>query len=162
VRIDDSLLAQNRPRHATVLNRFTLRTTVRRSTVADNERPAFELDEAPGFELADSIIWEPGEPSLIRWGTPGTDLVRMVLASEVDSFGSAADVRAAPDPGFLSAGDYRLRENSPAVDFSDSVFGLRDLAGNPRGVDLPGVFDLFGPADVGAFERQPVPIVTSP
>ena len=64
--------------------------------------------------------------------------------------------------GFLTADDYRLREDSPAVDFSDSVAAVRDLAGNLRGVDLPAVFDNFGPTDLGAYERQPLPIVTSP
>jgi hypothetical protein len=71
-------------------------------------------------------------------------------------------VQAVPDPGFVSAGDYRLREDSPAVDFSDSGTAQPDLAGHPRGVDLPGVFDFYGPADLGAYERQRVPIVTSP
>jgi hypothetical protein len=162
VRIDDSLVARNRPLFATVLNLSALRTTVRRCTVADNEAVAFYLYDSLDFELTDSIVWEPGDDVLFRDGAGGTDLVRMVLASEVDSLGPAPDVQAAPDPGFMSDAEYGLREDSPAVDFSDSVTAVRDLAGNPRGVGLPGVFDRFGPTDLGAYERQPVPIVTSP
>ena len=162
VRIDDSLVARNQPAFATVLNRFAPRTIVRRSTVADNDAIAFYLDDSPDFELSESVVWEPGEASLFRGGTSGADLVRMVLASEVDSLGPAPDVQAVADPRFMSSGDYRLREDSPAVDFSDSATVQPDLAGRARGVDLPGVFDLYGPADLGAYERQPVPIVTSP
>jgi hypothetical protein len=162
VRIDDSLVTRNRPLFATVANVSALRTAVRRSTVADNDAFAFFLHDSLELELTDSIVWEPGHDTLVRSGASGTDLVRMVLASEVDSLGPAPDVQAALDPGFLSDSDYRLRENSPAVDFSDSATAVRDLDGNPRGVDLPGVFDHFGPTDLGAFERQPVPIVTSP
>jgi hypothetical protein len=162
VRIDDSLVAKNGPLLATVLNVSAPRTTVRRSTVADNDAFAFFLRDSLDFELTDSIVWEPGHDTLVRAGASGTAFVRMVLASEVDSLGPAPDVQAAADPGFVAADDYQLRENSPAVDFSDTAATVRDLDGNPRGVDLPAVFDNFGPSDLGAYERQPVPIVTSP
>jgi hypothetical protein len=142
--------------------RVALRTIVRRSTVADNDVVAFYLYDSQDFDLADSVVWEPGDLSLFRDGTSGANLVRMVLASEVDSLGPAPDVQAMLDPGFVSASDYRLREDSPAVDFSDSATAQPDLAGKARGIDLPVVFHFYGPADLGAYERQPVPIVTSP
>ncbi|QOJ13240.1 MAG: hypothetical protein HRU75_00700 [Planctomycetia bacterium] len=68
--------------------------------------------------------------------------------------------------------DFRLQMNSPCLDYASSLLLPRDTAdtdgdgdtnemtpwdraGNPRAVDLPGVFNTFqSPVDLGAFETQ--------
>jgi hypothetical protein len=60
------------------------------------------------------------------------------------------------DPHFVSlAGDYRLRENSPAIDRAPATAqDSGDLDLQPRSVDIAGVIDQPGPRDLGAYEYQ--------
>ena len=165
VRVDDSLIAENRPRFAIVLNSRLARTTIRRSTIANHGVWPLYLDDSGDLELVDSIVWEPDTTTLFRTGASGADLVRMVLAWEVESLGGPSPhVQATTNPGFVSLLDYRLRPDSPAVDFSDTTANVADLAGQARGVDLPEVIGGFGPLDLGAYELQNFRdgIVTSP
>jgi hypothetical protein len=50
-------------------------------------------------------------------------------------------------------GDYHLAPNSPGVDYAPTQNGS-DLDGNPRDVELAQVPNLYGPRDIGAYERQ--------
>lgn len=61
------------------------------------------------------------------------------------------------DPHFVNgaAGDFRLRPDSPCINTgsNDFVFGVADLAGNPRIID--------GTVDMGAYEYDPmIPFIT--
>jgi hypothetical protein len=59
------------------------------------------------------------------------------------------------EPQFVDAvdGDFHLLPTSPGVDFAPEIDGI-DLDGNPRTVDLANIGNVFGPADVGAYEIQ--------
>ena len=61
------------------------------------------------------------------------------------------------DPGFVNrdARDFRLRPDSPAIDYAPFVIDQlsTDLFGNPRTTDLPRQ-NYGGPRDVGAIELQ--------
>ncbi len=109
--------------------------------------------------LERSILWQPGLPLLdIRPGATAT--VRDVLASDIASLGSGAERVVSADPRFVdvdnaapSRRDYHLQAASPAVDFAVAAGGI-DLGGQPRDRDLPLKPDQYGPADLGAYERQ--------
>ena len=62
------------------------------------------------------------------------------------------------DPRFVDAanGNYHLQSISPAIDFAPtgSETGGGDFDGRQREVDLPGVTNLFGARDLGAYEYQ--------
>jgi hypothetical protein len=63
------------------------------------------------------------------------------------------------DPHFVDVarGDYRLQPSSPCIDTATSINAPpRDIEGNPRPVDIPGV-GRDGPDayDMGAYEYQP-------
>jgi len=64
------------------------------------------------------------------------------------------------DPLFVSVSDRSLRRGSPCIDAGNNSFVLkpRDLAGNIRRIDVPGVFDTgVGPGpivDFGAYESS--------
>ena len=63
-------------------------------------------------------------------------------------------------PLFVDApnGNYRQRLASPGIDFAQGFTADDfDLDGLPRDVDMTGVPDLFGPRDLGAYERQAQP-----
>ena len=63
------------------------------------------------------------------------------------------------DPQFLDSAhsDYHLQATSPALDFAPATTaGAFDFDGNPRVADLPGINNLSGPQDLGAFE-YPLP-----
>ena len=63
-------------------------------------------------------------------------------------------------PKFINAaaGNYRLRHDSLGIDFAPGVASQElDLEGNPRVVDLAGIFNHFGPRDLGAYERVQEP-----
>ncbi len=54
--------------------------------------------------------------------------------------------------------DYHLQAASPAIDYAPtrSESSATDLDGLPREADLPGVAELFGYRDLGAYE-YPLP-----
>jgi predicted outer membrane repeat protein len=64
------------------------------------------------------------------------------------------------DPGFIDPDhplrpDFRLHPDAPGVDACNAASGApssRDVAGQPRPFDLPGVPNLLGPHDIGAHE----------
>ena len=62
------------------------------------------------------------------------------------------------DPLFVDAanGNYHLQTSSQAIDFAPlgAESGSTDFDNRSREVDLPGVANLFGARDLGAFEQQ--------
>jgi hypothetical protein len=53
----------------------------------------------------------------------------------------------------VAAGDYHLLATSLGIDFAPAKGGS-DLDSLPRDVDLPTIPNVFGPRDIGAYERQ--------
>jgi len=135
------------------------------STLADNVIGADEVlrldvdDAGPdfgGFELIRSILWQPGKTSLVQ--VAGNRIVDHVITSERFSLDEGASPHVLEaDPRFEDAdgGDFRPIAASPAVDYAEPSDGATaDIEGKPRQIDVPIVGNLFGPRDVGAYERQ--------
>jgi hypothetical protein len=61
-------------------------------------------------------------------------------------------------PTFVDSanGDYHLKSTSLGVNYAPAGISTVDLDGKPRVVNLPGVTDVFGPMDLGAYEIQSV------
>jgi hypothetical protein len=128
-------------------------------TLANNTIGAAEVVSASSnFELRRSILWQPGKISLAQSG--GSRVVEHVVTSERGSLdGGNTPYVTEADPRFEDPahGDYRPIAASPAVDaapFVDETGPDRDLDGRPRGTDIPIVANVFGDADIGAYERQ--------
>lgn len=66
-----------------------------------------------------------------------------------------SDVQGTPDFVNAAGGDYHLRPDSQGVDYApaDSNISI-DLDDRPRDVDLDSVPNIYGPRDLGAYERQ--------
>lgn len=127
-------------------------------TIANNAISAAEVMSVSNyFELRRSILWQPGKTSLAQSG--GSRVVEYVVTSERGSLdGGNTPYVTERDPRFEDPahGDYRPIAASPAVDaapFVDEDGPDRDLNGRPRGIDIPIVADIFGDADIGAYER---------
>lgn len=126
--------------------------TLERTTVSNNVVGApYMLGSRIGIRLIESIIHQPGLP--VHAGNASGVVARHVIASELGTLPVRVDVISA-DPRFVDeeGGDLRLQPDSPAIDFSDFGSGGIDLIGVPRGQDLPGVANRFGPRDLGAYE----------
>ncbi|HET6546519.1 MAG TPA: hypothetical protein VFG55_07230 [Rhodanobacteraceae bacterium] len=127
-------------------------------TLANNTIGAAEVVSASDlFELRRSILWQPGKTSLMQSG--GDRVVEYVVTSERGSLdGGSTPYVTERDPRFEDPahGDYRPIAASPAVDaapFYDEGGPNLDLDGRPRGIDIPIVANVFGDADIGAYER---------
>lgn len=127
-------------------------STIAGNTIGGNAVLRFNADST----LANLIIQQPGKLSLSNAG--GTPTISVIVASEGASLGAGPNPNVyVGDPLFVDPdnGDYRVQAASPAVDRASGTDGI-DLDGNPRGVDLPVVTDVYGPRDAGAYERQEI------
>ena len=111
------------------------------------------IRSAHPLDLTDSIIDEPGVPTLAYSGDAGDLTVNYVLSDDVSTLPVATGVIQGT-PAFVDAmnGDYHLRLTSLGVDFAPADGGS-DLDRLPRDVDL-SVPDAYGVRDIGAYERQ--------
>lgn len=106
------------------------------------------------LEVTDSIIDQPSQPSLAFFGDSGNLTTRYVLTNDTIPFsGGTGIVDGVPTYVDAANGDYHQARTSLGVDFAPALNGS-DLDANPRTVDLDDVPNLFGPADVGAYEIQ--------
>lgn len=128
-------------------------TVLSACTFADTTLPAdaavFKFFNGAAATFNDDIIAEPGHVSV---QTTGPLSAAYVLANDISTLPTSPTV-AAGNPLFVAAGDYHLTGQSPAVDFAPAIGGS-DLDGSPRDVDLARASNRFGPADLGAYERQ--------
>lgn len=125
------------------------------STFADNQ-PAttFRLADDSQLELFASIVWEDSGVVASLADTSG------ILGHCLNVYEDSIVPGVTDDPQFIHPGhptrpDYRIRPDSPAADACDTAFGAplnRDIAGQPRPYELPGVSNGLGPHDMGAFE----------
>ncbi|GAA0719016.1 hypothetical protein [Dokdonella soli] len=106
------------------------------------------------LSLTDMIFDQPGVPTLAYAGNPANLAVHYVLTNSNGTLPSQPDI-VVGRPSFLSAatGDYHLLPTSLGVDFAPAAGGT-DLDRRPRDVDLPTIRNVYGPRDLGAYERQ--------
>jgi hypothetical protein len=104
--------------------------------------------------LVNSIIDQPGYSVLDFVGDAANRSINYVIANETASLPGAQHTQG-DTPVYVDAanGDYHLAPKSPGVDYAPAQGGS-DLDGNLRDVDLASVANLYGPRDIGAYERQ--------
>lgn len=132
--------------------------TIDSCTIADNTiGGAAVLRAQTGFALTDSIVAQGALPTLAYSGSgAGLTLEYLMLAHDAPALPASAEHIAYDDPLFVDAahGDYHLTAHSPAIDVAPPVTGDdRDLDNRPRDQDQPGIADLWGDRDLGAYER---------
>ncbi len=116
------------------------------------------------------IMWDNTEGASLFPSAMST-VIRNTTMESAYSGGSGSANNTLEDPMFVNGpnGNFRLAQNSPAIDAGDSnlYFGpFADLDGNLRGVDHPSAPDtghaIDGPIiDRGCYERQP-PVQSGP
>ena len=106
------------------------------------------------MSLSASIIDQPGNLTLAYSGSASQLSVSNVLSADITTLPADPGIISG-DPSFVNAanGDFHLCADSLATDFAEPVVGDdRDLENQPRDQDLPGVPNLFGVRDLGAYE----------
>ncbi len=109
-------------------------------------------DNVGVIALSDSIIDQPGHVSLSLDEFGRT--VNYLLSNDTSTLPTQSGI-VQGEPTFVdaAASDYHLQPISLGVDFAPAAGGT-DLDGRPRDVDLPSVPNVYGPRDLGAYERQ--------
>lgn len=148
----NTLFAGNQTSGSLVRNSGPGTLKIENSTFAGNTLGSQVFLSSAAFVLHRSIVWQPGTPILSQSG--GSLSVGDLLVHDASTLGGVSPTVRVGDPLFLdpAKGDYRPHAASRAVDFSSTGGGV-DLAGNPRGFDLPLVPNTFGSGDLGAYER---------
>jgi hypothetical protein len=136
---------------ATIGGNAILWATFQRCTVADNAAVGVRVvSTGPGTFGAGFL-----HGSIFHGNSPDLD-ISSVMADD-------HNLASAPDPQFVDrgTGDYRLRFGSPCVDAGDPATptGSLDLMHVERFVD--GDLDTHARPDIGAFEHQPLRLVTT-
>ena len=132
---------------------------LRDSTIANNTiNGAYVVSQRIDTTLQGVIIDQPGKTMLHK--ISGSTTVHQVMTTgEVASLNAGPEAVAYPSIRFVDPanGDYHLRAASPALDHeaADGTEPL-DFDGNSRDVDLPFNANVFGPRDLGAYERPGV------
>ena len=106
-----------------------------------------------------SIVDQPG--LVTQYG--GSNITaEYLLSNDLSSLPSSYNTQGAPVYVNAAGGDYHLQLGSPGMDYGPVHSGLNigfypgvDLDNKPRSFDIPGVANLHGPRDLGAYERSP-------
>lgn len=115
---------------------------------------------ATSLNLHNSIIDQPGRAVQAFDGNPANRNLTYLLLHDLQAAPFHYTLRAG-SPRFVApaSGDYHLRSDSPALDFAPAIPSVAyDLDGKPRDVWMTQVASLYGPRDLGAYERQPLVI----
>jgi len=131
--------------------------TLQNCTIANNSIGSGDvIASGYGLKLHDSIIAQPGVASLDYTGNAGDLDIQYVMSNNISTLPGGNDVVVGV-PTFVNSanGDYHLANDSYGLDFAPPIAGDdRDLDGLPHDQDLPTVANVYGPRDLGAYERQ--------
>lgn len=113
------------------------------------------------LNLTHTIFAQPLIPTLdyLNNGPFNELILDYLLSNSTESLPSNLTIiQGLPDFMNAAGGNYHLRHDSLGVDFAPATSAQDlDLVGNPRVKDLLGLFNQFGPQDLGAYERQDEP-----
>ena len=155
VRLRDCLLAGNQYSRQLLRTEGDSLADIAGCTIARNIINSTDvLQIATSLTMRDTIIDQPGNLTLAYSGSTSQLNVENVLASDITTLPSDPSIISG-DPSFVNAanGDFHVCADSLATDFAEPVVGDdRDLDNQPRDQDLPGVPNLFGVRDLGAYE----------
>jgi predicted outer membrane repeat protein len=126
---------------------------LRGSTIANNAIGGSVVHTGNDVELGNLIMTQPGVPAFSVSDFP-QGFFEYLLASDTSGLPVRSDI-VQGDATFVdvAARDYHLATGSLGLDFAPAA-GSNDLDGRPRDVDLADMPNLFGPRDIGAYERQ--------
>jgi hypothetical protein len=80
----------------------------------------------------------------------------LLLSNDLSTIGSVGNIQGAPMYVDAASGDYHLQLGSLGVDYAYSNDDLAtDLDGLLRVLDIPNIPNVYGPRDLGAYERHP-------
>jgi len=130
------------------------------STITDNAVASNQIGNHDAYVLlANNIIYDPlGVDVYNESGANPTRFMDCLVLHENQSFwGLASETSVVANPKFIDANNqnYQLSDDSPAIDRCNQEWitaAYPDLLGHARGFDIPGVPDLDGPYDAGAYE----------
>lgn len=128
-------------------------SSVRGCTIANNSLGGNSLiDSSHDLSLSESILGDLIQPATLENGAtlyPGS-----LLTADTQGLPPYTSI-VQGSASFVDAvvGNYHLLPTSLGIDFAVSGGGV-DLDGRPRDVDLATVPNIYGPRDLGAFERQ--------
>ncbi len=166
ISLQDCLLADNQATQEliNVSSDFVGPFSMQNCTLADNQIGASPVllvsANSNSVTLLDSIVHQPGVLTLdAANANPLT--VNYMLSTDISTLPGLPGVIQG-EPSFVDAanGDYHLQASSLGVDFAPAAGGS-DLDRNPRTVDLPGVPNVHGPLDLGAYELQSGTVVVT-
>lgn len=144
---ENCLIAENASNMATIASDSMANLQFLNSTIANNTGNGIQLSDHSGLTLQNTILYNPGfaeYTALTNDVTIASLGGNLIGDSSLFSHALSYDLQNA-DPLFAGPGDYRLSDNSPAIDKGVDRGNLPtlDLAGNDR---------LNGCVDIGAYE----------
>jgi hypothetical protein len=148
----DSVIDNNQVAQSLVRVSELSSATLSHVTAADNVGLALaSFENANSSILVLNSIFDQTQPVLSSVVQPGNNFIAGLLAPNLVGVPEAT-INFVGSPAF-EPGYYRLRSNSPGVDFVNAE-NRPDADGNPRNIDNVDVLNLYGPGDVGAYESQ--------
>ena len=161
VTLNSCLLADNHTEHELIgATHLSIDNCTMANNTIDNGYVLFVPVDGSGMgflSLANSIIDQPANRTLDYQANQSYLKASYLLLSDIASFPVVSTTILAAQPMFVDAanGDYHLQVSSWGVDFAPAETGgaTDDLDGKPRNVDLQQVPNLYGPHDLGAYER---------
>ena len=152
VTLSTCLIAGNQTQAELISNHGADSLNIDGCTIADNSI----VNGSVVFTSADTtltrtIIDQPGSTPFDR--PSGTLTSQYVLSNDISGLGAGTVMQGEPQFVNAAAGDYHLADDSLGLDFAPAAGGT-DLDFMPRDVELIQVDDIYGPRDIGAYERQ--------